>query len=71
MSPRMLAVFCLSSGLFSIAGAWYDWDFFMQHRWTRSVARLLGRGGVRIVYALVGGLLVLLSPLLLLGILHA
>ncbi|MEK6256372.1 MAG: Imm17 family immunity protein [Chloroflexota bacterium] len=42
-------------GIFVIAAAAYDWEFFMNHRKARFVIKLLGnRNRARILYVLVG-----------------
>lgn len=54
----LIVAFTLGGGLFSIAGAWKDWDFFMDSRKARFLANLLGRQGARIFYAVIGAALV-------------
>jgi small neutral amino acid transporter SnatA (MarC family) len=51
--PAMPWLFVFA-GLFSLAGAVFNWNFFMNHRKAQSVARLLGRNGTRVFYALLG-----------------
>lgn len=41
-------------GLFPIAAAYFDWEWFMTHRKTRLFVSALGRKGARIFYALLG-----------------
>jgi uncharacterized membrane protein YphA (DoxX/SURF4 family) len=41
-------------GVFALAGAVFDWDWFMNHPKARVLARALGRGGARIFYGVVG-----------------
>ena len=42
-------------GLLAIAGAAFDWDWFMEHRRARRMTSLLGsRDRTRVVYAVVG-----------------
>ena len=44
----------IGGGLFSAAGALFDWEWFMNARRTRSVSRVLGRTGARVFYGLLG-----------------
>ncbi len=44
----------IAAGLFSLAGAVFDWDWFINSRKARLWVRLFGRGGARIFYALLG-----------------
>lgn len=47
-------VILLLGGLFSIAGAVFDWDFFFNNSKARVFVRLLGRTGARIFYGILG-----------------
>ncbi|MGN1416446.1 MAG: Imm17 family immunity protein [Oscillospiraceae bacterium] len=55
-------------GLFSIAGAVFDWDFFFSNSKARVFVRLLGRTGARIFYGILGiaiiimGIMVVTAP---------
>ena len=42
------------SGLFSICGAIFNWDFFFENYKARPVVKLIGRTGARVFYVLVG-----------------
>lgn len=53
MSTPMIVVFLLT-GLFSLAGALFDWDFFMNNRRAAIFVRLLGRNGARVFYGALG-----------------
>jgi hypothetical protein len=46
---------CVVAGLFSIAGAIANWNWFVGSRRARMFVALLGRSGARAVYALLGG----------------
>ncbi len=50
----LIVAFTLGGGLFTVAGAWKDWDFFMENRRARLLVRLLGRQGARIFYGVIG-----------------
>jgi len=47
--------FLVPAGLFSLAGAIFDWDWFMAARKARRLVWILGRTGTRLVYATIGG----------------
>ena len=47
-------VILLLGGLFSIAGAVFNWDFFFSNSKARVFVRLLGRTGARIFYGILG-----------------
>lgn len=42
------------AGLFSICGALFDWDWFMNHRKAQFFNRIWGRQGTRIFYGALG-----------------
>lgn len=50
LAPLLLA----SVGLFCLAGAWKNWDWFMNNRRARLIVALLGRTGARWFYGLLG-----------------
>jgi hypothetical protein len=56
-------------GLFSLAGAIGDWEWFFGHRKAAFFVRLLGRTGGRIVYLVLGATLVTIGVLLIAGVL--
>lgn len=58
------------AGLFSIAGAVKDWDFFMNHHKAQFFIRLFGRQGTRIFYGILGTILSVLGLLAGLGIIR-
>ena len=47
-------LFFIAIGLFSVAGAYFDWGWYMNSWRARIVVRTLGRGGARIFYGLFG-----------------
>jgi len=59
----------VAAGLFSICGAVFDWDFFINNHKARLFVFLFGRTGARIVYAVLGIALMVLGILITLGIL--
>lgn len=54
-------LFIVAAGGFSIAGAVFDWDFFMNSRRARLFVHLFGRMGARIFYGLLGAALVVVG----------
>lgn len=61
-------IFFFAAGVFSLAGAFFNWDFFFNSRKARPFVRLIGRTGARIFYAILGlfiifcGIMVLVAP---------
>ncbi len=53
----MMGLLIMAAGGFSIAGAVGDWDFFMHNRKARIWVALLGRGGARVFYGILGSAL--------------
>ena len=48
-------------GVFSTAAGILDWDWFMHHPKARFMASMMGRGGARVFYILLGIALVVLG----------
>jgi hypothetical protein len=59
----------VAAGLFSICGAAFDWDFFINSRKTQFFVSIFGRNGARIVYGILGRVIVVMGALITLGIL--
>ncbi len=59
--PGWTSAFLVLVGLFSFAGAVFDWEWFMTHSRAALFVRLFGRTGARLVYALLGILLAALG----------
>ncbi len=59
--PLWTAGFFVLAGLFSFAGAVFDWEWFMTNPRAALFVRILGRNGARIVYALLGIFLAILG----------
>ncbi|MDP1587988.1 MAG: immunity 17 family protein [Prosthecobacter sp.] len=53
----LLTVFLLSGGLFTLAAALLNWDWFFRHPTAAPVTFILGRSGARVAYACLGLLL--------------
>ena len=54
MDPDVGFWLCIAGGLFAIAGAAFNWDWFMQDPKANVFVRLLGRTGARVFYIIVG-----------------
>ena len=65
----LLWIAIILGGLFSIAGAWFDWEWFMNNSRVRGVVEVLGRRGARVFYAVLGVFLIALSVCVMLGVL--
>lgn len=57
-------------GLFSLCGAWFNWDWFMTARKARFFVTVFGRTGARIFYGLLGSAFVVAGILALLGVIE-
>lgn len=61
-------IFFIAAGVFSIAGSFFNWNFFFNSRKAQTFVRLFGRTGARIFYAGLGifiifcGIMVLVTP---------
>jgi hypothetical protein len=66
MNP--LGLLLIAAGAFSISGAVFDWDWFINSRKAWLFVTLFGRTGARIFYALLGTAIVVLGILVTLGI---
>ena len=63
-----LGLLLVLGGLFAIAGAVFNWEWFMSSRKARTLVRLLGRSGARISYCLLGSAITILGLLITFGI---
>jgi len=55
--PTWVIILSILAGLYSFAGALFDWEWFMTDYKAVVFVRLLGRTGARILYAFLGLLL--------------
>ena len=62
------ALLLVLGGLFAIAGAVCDWEWFMNSRKARPLVSLLGRGGTRIFYFILGAGIAVLGLLITFGV---
>lgn len=67
MNPAGLIL--IAAGIFSICGAAFDWDWFINSRKARLFVGIFGRTGARFFYGLLGAVIVLMGALITLGIL--
>jgi drug/metabolite transporter superfamily protein YnfA len=58
MSPQISGILFVFAGTFSMAGAYFNWDWFMKNSRAWLFVKLFGRNGARIVYGLLGAFLV-------------
>jgi hypothetical protein len=56
MDPQIIVLACVlfASGVFTIAGAVLNWDWFMNSRRAWIFVKLFGRNGARVVYGVFG-----------------
>jgi small neutral amino acid transporter SnatA (MarC family) len=65
---QVLGILLIAAGLFAIAGAVLNWEWFMNARKARTIVGLFGRTGARVFYVILGLFLCVLSALLLTGV---
>lgn len=63
-----LGLLLVLAGLFAVAGAVFDWEWFMSNRKARAFVKLLGRGGPRVFYYVLGFVLAVLGALIPFGV---
>jgi di/tricarboxylate transporter len=66
MHPLFGKAFFAILGAFVLAAAVFNWEFFMNHRKAQFMIGFFGRNGARIVYGILGFILILFSMALLL-----
>jgi small neutral amino acid transporter SnatA (MarC family) len=59
--PLWATALFILAGLFSFAGALFNWEWFMTNYKAAVFVRILGRSGARILYAILGLLLAALG----------
>ncbi|MFT5526728.1 MAG: hypothetical protein ACI9G1_000145 [Pirellulaceae bacterium] len=67
---NLFGLLIVAAGVFSICGAAFDWDFFMNSRKAQFIVGIFGRPGARIFYGLLGLGITVLGALLALGIIR-
>ena len=68
MNP--VGLFLVAAGLFSICGAAFDWDWFINSRKAQLFVALFGRNGARIFYGILGTVIVIIGALVTLGVIR-
>jgi TonB family protein len=68
MRPIILGLIILGGGAVSIAGAYFEWKWFMGASNARPIVELLGRKGARIFYAALGVVLLACGTLFAAGV---
>jgi Immunity protein 17 len=70
-SKRMnpVGLILVAAGIFSICGAAFDWDWFINSRKARFFVATFGRAGARVFYGLLGILILIMGLLITFGIL--
>jgi hypothetical protein len=61
------ALFIIACGIFALAGAYFQWSWFMGDRKARFVQKIFGHTGTRIFYTVIGLLLITLGTMALFG----
>jgi hypothetical protein len=69
MSMNYIGLLIVACGIFSVCGAVFDWDWFLNSRKAEFFVSMFGRSGARIFYVVLGLFLVIMGLLLTLGIL--
>ncbi|MDH6356193.1 immunity 17 family protein [Parabacteroides sp. PF5-9] len=54
MTDYLLGVIFVLAGLFSLIAAVCNFEWFFTHKKTQSLVKLMGRGGTRIFYGILG-----------------
>ena len=65
---NLFGLIFVASGVFSILGAIFDWEWFMNSRKARFLVRIITRNGARLFYGILGLALVVLGVLVTAGI---
>ena len=67
MNP--VGLILVAAGIFSICGAAFDWDWFINSYKARIFVAIFGRTGARIFYGILGTAIVVIGALITFGIL--
>lgn len=63
----IFSVFFIIIGLITVLACVFNWEFFFEHNKAQSLLKKFGRNGARIVYGILGALILVLGIFLLLG----
>jgi Immunity protein 17 len=58
MEKTALSIFLVAAGVFSIASSYFNWDWYYNNHRARLIVAIFGRTGARIVYAILGVVLI-------------
>jgi hypothetical protein len=58
----------IAAGLFSAAGGFFNWNWFMGARKAEFFVKRFGRDGARIFYGALGGVIAIIGVLILVGV---
>lgn len=61
MRETLLSIFLVIAGIFSMGGAYFEWGFFFNYKKVKRLVEVLGKKGARIVYFVLGVILVLVG----------
>ncbi len=61
MNP--VGLLLIAAGLFTITGAYFDWEWYMNSRKARFMVTILSRNGARIFYGILGLVVVIIGAL--------
>lgn len=64
---NLFALLLVAAGLFSVCGAAFDWDFFMNSRRARFFVMIFGRTGARVFYTILGVAIMVLGLIMTFG----
>jgi hypothetical protein len=59
MEKTVFSFLLIATGLFCITSSLFNWDWYFNHPRARLLVRLFGRMGARVVYAILGAVLIL------------
>ena len=65
-----LGLLIVAAGAFSVCGAAFDWEWFMNHRKARFMTAILTRPGARIFYGVLGLALMVFGILMTAGVIQ-
>ena len=67
----IIGLMLVAAGIFSVCGAAFDWDFFIESRKARFFVDTFGRNGARIFYGILGAVIAVMGVLMALGLISA
>ena len=64
---KVMALVIIACGIFSLCGAFFNWDWYFNNRKARGIVAVFGRTGARIFYAVLGIFIIALGAVVLIG----